>query len=112
MADSEVDALQEKIDSVTERMKTSEFQLNQLQHKLRTLSNALSELDEVDAESFVDSAGQLFREGAPHQELSTEARQNQERAIRAFNLNPWRGVELIKEETGGSVDDLVAFFIG
>jgi len=113
MADSKlVVALQEQIDSVTERMKTSKSQLSQLQHKLVTLSDALSEIDDVDAESFNESTGQFVREGAPHLELSAEARQNRERAIRAFNLNPWRGVELIKEETGGSVDDLVAFFIG
>lgn len=36
------------------------------------------------------------------QSLSPEARLSNERAIRAFNLNPRRGIELVKEAIGGA----------
>jgi predicted negative regulator of RcsB-dependent stress response len=107
-----VAALQEQIDSVTERMKSSESQLSQLQLKLKTLTDALTGIDQEEADTLSASSRKLSTEALPHQELSAEARQSRERAIRAFNLNPRRGVELIVEAIGGSTGDLAAFLVG
>mmetsp|Transcript_74120 Transcript_74120/g.149343 ORF Transcript_74120/g.149343 Transcript_74120/m.149343 type:complete len:388 (+) Transcript_74120:134-1297(+) len=111
MDENQVDLLQERIDDAAENLKSSEKLLEAIKTKLKVLQDATSEKSSLresgsaggkNANSALASTDTQAKQTETKQGMSPEAKLSNERAIRAFNLNPRRGIELVKEKVGGA----------
>ena len=112
MDQTEVSKLQRRIDDATAHLKESEAMLDDIKQMLKVLQDATSD-DNLKAVSHSSgSTPHVLTVLSPEEPpLSDEEKQFRERAVRAFNLNPPWGIELLKESLGGS-SHLASFFVG
>ena len=110
--DTAVHILQGRIDDAAEHLKYSESMIEGIKQKLKVLQEATSDESLKAASHPSGSTPHVVTvpvaEEAP---LSAEDKQFRERAMRAFNLNPPWGIELLKESLGGA-SHLASFFAG
>lgn len=107
-----VNTLQNKIDEVASELKDSEERLLFIRQKLKALQDVINDPQVIKAGKTEDVITPETAP-APDAHLSVEERQARERAIRAFNLNPMKGIELVREILSeDSPHELAQFFLG
>lgn len=107
--------LQMRIDETADLMRSSTAMLETIRVKLKTLQEVISDKSVTNAKTTNipgTSDDELDDEDDTTVNETPEYKQNKDRCIRAFNLNPSLGIELVKELLGDSNGQINSFLSG
>jgi hypothetical protein len=106
--------LQMRIDETADLMRSSATMLENIKLKLKTLHEVINDPNVIKAKTpqkgMADDEVDLEEDEEGNE--TPEQKQNKDRCIRAFNLNPKVGMDLVKELLGDSSAQVNAFLTG